>query len=118
LEILINCFLTSVILYLIVGLGPAAASGSVLLSGLGELFYHWNFRTPRWIGYFIQRPESHCLHHEEGIHHYNYSDLPLWDMLFGTFSNPNLWQGRCGLGAGNEGKVMRMLVGTDVTASR
>lgn len=116
LEIGINCLLTSAILYLVLGLGPAAASGAVLLAGLGELFYHWNFRTPHWVGYIFQRPESHCVHHAEGVHHYNYSDLPLWDMLFGTFHNPRRWQGRCGLGAGNEGRVAAMLVGVDVTA--
>ena len=44
-EIFANCLLTSVILYWLVGLGPAAASLAVLLTGLGELFYHWNFNT-------------------------------------------------------------------------
>lgn len=116
LEIGINCVLTSIVLYLVVGLGPAAASGAVLLAGLGELFYHWNFKTPHWVGYIFQRPESHCVHHEEGIHHYNYSDLPLWDILFGTFNNPREWRGRCGLGSANESRVVAMLVGVDVTA--
>ncbi|HYG09651.1 MAG TPA: sterol desaturase family protein [Pyrinomonadaceae bacterium] len=116
LEIAVNCLLTSVLLYLVLGLGPAAASGAILLAGLGELFYHWNFKTPHWSGYIFQRPESHCVHHEEGVHHYNYSDLPLWDMLFGTFNNPRQWQGRCGLGEGNEGRVIEMLAGVDVTA--
>lgn len=116
-EILINCLLTSTALYLVLGLSPAAASGAVLLTGLGELFYHWNFKTPHWVGYFFQRPESHCIHHEEGIHHYNYSDLPLWDMLFGTFSNPRTWQGRCGLGAENEQRLLEMLAGIDVSTA-
>ena len=116
LEIFINCCLTSVVLYVVMGLGPVAASGSVLLTGLGELFYHWNYRTPHWIGYIFQRPESHCLHHQEGIHHYNYSDLPVWDMLFGTFNNPRQWQGQCGIGKESEGRVLEMLVGIDVSA--
>jgi sterol desaturase/sphingolipid hydroxylase (fatty acid hydroxylase superfamily) len=46
LELIANGALSSAVLYLIVGLGPAAASQAVLLSGLAELFYHWNVRTP------------------------------------------------------------------------
>ena len=58
-----------------------------LLTGIAELFYHWNVRTPHWLGYFVQRPESHCVHHQRGRHRNNYSDLPLWDIAFGTFSS-------------------------------
>jgi sterol desaturase/sphingolipid hydroxylase (fatty acid hydroxylase superfamily) len=115
LEIFADCLLTSMILFVLLGLGTRGATVAVLLSGLGELFYHWNYKTPRWLGYIFQRPESHCIHHEEGVHHYNYSDLPLWDMLFGTFSNPAAWDGRCGLGAENEGCLLEMLLCVDVT---
>jgi sterol desaturase/sphingolipid hydroxylase (fatty acid hydroxylase superfamily) len=52
------------------------------------MFQHANLRTPRWLGYIIQRPESHGIHHERGLHAFNYADLPLWDMVFGTFRNP------------------------------
>ncbi|MGH9903200.1 MAG: sterol desaturase family protein, partial [Pyrinomonadaceae bacterium] len=104
-ELVANSLLTSFTLYVLVGLGPEAAAGSVLLSGLAELFYHWNIGTPHWLGYLVQRPESHCLHHEEGVHNYNFGDLPLWDALFGTFYNPRRWQSNCGLGAGNEQRL-------------
>jgi len=40
------------------------------------------------MGYFIQRPEAHCVHHRLGFHYHNFADLSLWDMLFGTFRNP------------------------------
>jgi sterol desaturase/sphingolipid hydroxylase (fatty acid hydroxylase superfamily) len=113
-EIFANSVITSVILYLIVGVGPEAAAGAVLLSGLAELFYHWNVKTPYWMGYVFQRPESHCVHHQEGLHSYNYADLPLWDMLFGTFRNPRRWQGRCGFGPENEHRLKDMLLGVDV----
>jgi sterol desaturase/sphingolipid hydroxylase (fatty acid hydroxylase superfamily) len=118
LEIFTDCLLTSTILFALLGLGANGATVAVSLSGLGELFYHWNYKTPHWLGYFFQRPESHCLHHEEGIHHYNYSDLPLWDMLFGTFRNPVEWNGRCGLGAENERRVLALLLGVDVNNER
>jgi sterol desaturase/sphingolipid hydroxylase (fatty acid hydroxylase superfamily) len=47
-EILLNSVLSSGILYLGVGLAPRAASMAVLLTGIAELFYHWNVRTPHW----------------------------------------------------------------------
>ncbi|MDT7602079.1 MAG: hypothetical protein QOF61_76 [Acidobacteriota bacterium] len=115
LEIFADCLLTTAILFVVLGLSAGGAAFAVLLSGLGELFYHWNYQTPRWIGYLFQRPESHCVHHEEGIHHYNYSDLPLWDMLFGTFRNPIEWNSRCGLGEGNEERVLELLLCLNVS---
>jgi sterol desaturase/sphingolipid hydroxylase (fatty acid hydroxylase superfamily) len=114
LEIFANSILSSVIVYLGVGLEPAAAAEAVLLSGLAELFYHWNVRTPYWVGFFFQRPESHCVHHQEDVHSYNFSDLPLWDMLFGTFRNPRSWNVHCGFGADRETRLMAMLLGHDV----
>ena len=67
-ELLANSVLSSAILYLLVGLGPQAAAQTVLITGLAELFYHWNVKTPHWLGFIVQRPESHCLHHQEGAH--------------------------------------------------
>ncbi|MGN6734484.1 MAG: sterol desaturase family protein [Candidatus Binatia bacterium] len=53
-----------------------------------SLFPHWNVQTPKWVGYFIQRPEEHILHHQRGVHSGNYSDWPFWDKLFGTYRCP------------------------------
>lgn len=117
-EIVVNGVLSSAILYLGLGLTPDAAAGAVALSGLGELVYHWNVTTPYWLGFVFQRPESHCVHHQEGLHSYNYSDLPVWDMLFGTFRNPRRFDARCGLGDANERRLGAMLAGVDVTATR
>ena len=66
---------------------PKAAQVS-LIAGLAELFLHWNVNTPKWVGYFIQRPEAHCIHHKEGLHAYNYSELPVINWLFGTLREP------------------------------
>lgn len=117
-EIITDSIISSVLLYMVLGLQPLAAALAMMLSGLGELFYHWNVRTPYWLGFVFQRPESHLVHHEEGLHDYNYSDFPLWDMLFGTFRNPRAWNGRCGLGADNEHRVVDMLIGIDVWKSK
>lgn len=116
-EIFLNSVLSSAILYLGVGLGPVAAAQAVLLSGLAELFYHWNVRTPHWLGYVFQRPESHCVHHQDGLHAYNYADLPVWDVVFGTFHNPRDWQARCGFGPQGEGRLLEMLSGVDISQS-
>ncbi len=70
-----------------------------------------DIRTPRWLGYLIQRPESHCVHHQRGWHRNNYSDLPLWDILFGTFENPDASRYSCGFGVDAEQHVGTMLMG-------
>ncbi len=115
-EIIINSVLSSAILYLLVGVGPVAASYAVLVTGLAELVYHWNVRTPYWLGFVFQRPESHCVHHQQGLHSYNYADLPLWDMLFGTFRNPRSWEAKCGFENDGENRLPEMLVGVDISS--
>jgi sterol desaturase/sphingolipid hydroxylase (fatty acid hydroxylase superfamily) len=114
LEILANSWLSTLILYVVVGVGPEACALAVLITGLAELFYHWNVRTPYWLGFLVQRPESHCVHHERGLHAYNYADLPLWDLLFGTLRNPRRWDARCGFGEEEEQRLGAMLAGRDV----
>ncbi|WP_193182721.1 sterol desaturase family protein [Nisaea sediminum] len=113
-EIVVNSLLSSLVLYALCGLSPESATLAVLLTGLAELFYHWNVRTPYWLGFFVQRPESHCIHHRKGWHRQNYSDLPLWDILFGTFNNPRQFNDACGFEADLEQKVGTMLLGADV----
>ncbi len=80
-------------------------------------FQHWNVRTPQWLGYLIQRPESHCVHHRLGVHYYNYADLPLWDILFGTFRNPKEFRGECGFESPHDRRIGAMLGFTDVNAA-
>ena len=103
----------SFVLYAGVGVTPEAGANAVLIVGLVDMFYHLNVRTPHWLGYIIQRPESHCVHHQEGVHSYNFADLPIWDMLFGTFRNPQKYSGRCGFGDGAEEHIVEMLRGED-----
>jgi len=117
-ELIVNGALSSLLLYAVVGLGPAAAALAVTLTGLAELFYHWNVRTPYWLGFFFQRPESHCVHHRDGWHRSNFADLPVWDMLFGTFQNPRDYAAACGFGPEREPLLTAMLLGRDVNAPR
>lgn len=113
-EILVDSCLSSAILFLLVGLSPESAALAILLTGLAELFYHWNIKTPYWIGFFFQRPESHCIHHKQGWHKQNFSDLPLWDMMFGTFHNPREFNENCGFTKNRELKIKEMLLGRDL----
>jgi sterol desaturase/sphingolipid hydroxylase (fatty acid hydroxylase superfamily) len=117
-EIFINGILSPAILYLLLGLNAESAGLAFMMTGIAELFYHWNVRTPHWLGYLLQRPESHCIHHQRGRHRNNYSDLPLWDMLFGTFENPREQPGACGFGPEIERRLGTMLLGRGAFARR
>jgi sterol desaturase/sphingolipid hydroxylase (fatty acid hydroxylase superfamily) len=110
-EIAINGALSSLVLYVLVGLPPDSAAIVVAITGVAELFYHWNVRTPHWLGYFFQRPEMHRRHHERDWHRSNYSDLPLWDLLFGTFENPRVSPALCGFADDAERQLGRLLSG-------
>jgi sterol desaturase/sphingolipid hydroxylase (fatty acid hydroxylase superfamily) len=76
------------VFYPLLGLAPESAAIAAAFLAFNAAFQHANIRTPRWLGYIVQRPESHAVHHGRGIHADNYSDVPLWDLLFGTFRNP------------------------------
>ena len=116
-EIMLDSMLSSLVVYTLLGLSPTAGTLAFVMTGLAEMFYHWNIRTPRWIGYLIQRPESHCVHHQRGVHRYNYSDLPVWDMLFGTFNNPAAFTRECGFDGEREERLNDMLRGRNVLRS-
>jgi len=81
-------FVGSFALVFVVGLGAQAATAVLFALFFFAVFQHTNVKTPRWLGYLVQRPESHSHHHGTGIHRDNYADLPLFDILFGTFKNP------------------------------
>jgi sterol desaturase/sphingolipid hydroxylase (fatty acid hydroxylase superfamily) len=106
---------TSASLVLVVGLTAEAATMVVLTVNFLAIFQHTNIRTPRWLGYLIQRPESHSIHHGRGIHRYNYADLPVFDMLFGTFRNPPSYAPATGFYDGASGRVVDMLLLRDVS---
>jgi sterol desaturase/sphingolipid hydroxylase (fatty acid hydroxylase superfamily) len=116
LEIVVNGILSSAILHSLLGLSLSAVGLCVLTTALAELVYHANLKTPRWLGLFFQRPEMHRIHHQRGLHHYNYSDLPLWDMLFGTYRNPAEVPNQTGFPLGNEHRITSLLCGRRLKA--
>jgi sterol desaturase/sphingolipid hydroxylase (fatty acid hydroxylase superfamily) len=99
----------------LIGLPPAAATPALLFITFLGIFQHANLRTPVWLGYLVQRPESHSVHHQRGVHRMNYADLPVIDMLFGTFANPRRHAPETGFGPGASRRVLDLLVGRDVS---
>lgn len=109
LEITINSFIIGITVYTVLGLSPESAGWVSLFTSLAEFLYHMNIATPRWLGYFIQRPEMHRIHHRLGKHFSNFSDLPIWDMLFGTYENPHKYDGPCGFKPEREASFTKIL---------
>lgn len=105
----------SISFVLIVGLTAEAATISLLVLTFFSIFQHANIKTPRWIGYLVQRPESHSMHHGRGLHKYNYSDLPVIDMIFGTFKNPENFAKETGFYDGASQRIGDMLIFKDVS---
>jgi sterol desaturase/sphingolipid hydroxylase (fatty acid hydroxylase superfamily) len=106
----------SLVFFALLGLSPEAGVIAALFLTFNAMFQHANIQTPYWLGYVVQRPESHNIHHARGVHRYNYSDLPLWDMLFGTFRNPiALKNTECGFYPEASARILDMLVGRDVS---
>ncbi|MGH6630704.1 MAG: sterol desaturase family protein, partial [Burkholderiales bacterium] len=118
-EITINSVLSAGIVYLLLGCSVSAGAFYTLLTALAEYFYHLNLRTPRWVGFILQRPESHRIHHRYRHHTQNFADLPLWDWLFGTFHNPqpDVVPVRCGYEDWREDRFDDILAFRDVHAA-
>jgi sterol desaturase/sphingolipid hydroxylase (fatty acid hydroxylase superfamily) len=113
LEIVLKVGSSTLITAFVLGLTPLAAALVGVFVAITSTFQHSNIHTPRWLGYLVQRPESHCLHHEYKIHGRNYSDLPLWDMLFGTFANPQRFTGKVGFQLATPPSVLDLLLMRD-----
>jgi len=108
--------ISSLVFFPLLGLTPEAGVIGAFFLTFNAMFQHANLRTPRWVGYLIQRPESHIIHHQRGLHRYNYCDLPVIDMLFGTFRNPEDAEPVCGYYNGASSRIGDMLLGRDVTS--
>ena len=101
---------------LALGVSPAGAAIAGFAYFTMGLFSHINANTPAWLGYIVQRPEMHCVHHTRGVHAYNYG-LPIWDLAFGTFRNPQTVDAEFGFWDGASRQVGKLLVGRDVSAA-
>lgn len=99
----------------LLGVSADAAALAGTIGFFNACFQHANIRTPRWLGYLVQRPESHSIHHGRGVHAFNYMDLPLYDIVFGTFKNPREREPELGFFDGSSRQLGRMLLALDAT---
>ncbi len=97
-------------LVFVVGLSPESTTYTVLIATLLATISHANLKTPWLLGFLIQRPESHSIHHQRDVHAYNYSGLPLIDMLFGTFKNPREFAKDTSFYIGASNRMLEMLL--------
>ena len=107
-------FFTSFAMVVIGGFTPQAAIYAIYGTTFLGVIQHTNINTPQWMGYIFQRPESHSIHHAKGVHAYNYSDLPLFDILFGTFRNPKEFAKENGFYMGASSKIVEMVLFKDI----
>lgn len=108
-------FLGSLCLVVIAGFTADATTAIILGTTFLSIFQHSNIKTPVWLGYLIQRPEAHAVHHAKGIHAYNYSDISLFDIIFGTFKNPKKFEHETGFYNGASAKLRDMLMFRDIS---
>jgi len=113
-----NALLFTTVTVFALGLDPVATMAVAWLGAIYGMVQHANLRTPRWLGWFVQRPESHSEHHLRGVHNGNYSDLPLWDLLWGSFSNPEHFVDEVGFEPEVANEWGRMLAGEVVEPRR
>jgi sterol desaturase/sphingolipid hydroxylase (fatty acid hydroxylase superfamily) len=116
-DIIQNTVVTIAITVFVMGLHPEAVAWTGFIQIFYAMFQHWNVNTPHWLGYLIQRPESHCIHHQRDVHAYNYSDFPLWDIVMGSFRNPAHWSGSAGFEPQRARRYGAMFLGRDVNPS-
>ena len=102
----------------VVGISPEATTIVLLATFFLTVFQHTNVHTPHWLGYIIQRPESHSIHHQRGVHYYNFSDFPFLDMLFGTLRNPATYSEFQDFYHGASSRILSMLTFHDVSEPR
>ena len=109
--------ITCAVAYLLFGLDAHATAWSLLYVSLFNFYIHSDTQSPRWLGYFVQRPEMHRVHHKLEHHAQNYG-LPLWDLLFRTWENPKTYVKVCGFTGDRHLQVQEMLLGRDVNAQQ
>ena len=116
LDVLLMQVLPTILISAVLGVTPLAAAIGGFMGFVFGVSPHLNVRTPRWLGYLIQRPEMHAVHHSRGVHAYNYGVLALSDIVFGTWRNPAAFHdGEFGFWDGASATVARMLVGRDMS---
>jgi sterol desaturase/sphingolipid hydroxylase (fatty acid hydroxylase superfamily) len=113
-EIAAGAFLSAAIIFSLLGCSLMASFWYNFFAATGEFFYHGNYKSPKWLRYFVQTPELHSIHHQLDVHKYNFSDIPIWDRIFKTYKDTTDFTARCGFPGRNEEKIGEMLIFKDV----
>lgn len=108
-------FVGSLALVGVIGVGLPAAIAISLLSAFCAMFQHSNLSTPQWLRWFLMCPENHAVHHQRGVHRFNFGDVPWFDMLFRTYRNPRQAPEQAGFYDGASNRVLKMLFALDVS---
>lgn len=99
-ELLADSLLIVAVARLGLGLDAHVIWSILVVEGTLETLHHANVTTPRWLrplGYIVQIPEQHLVHHERGLHRYNYATITFWDAVFGTLRLPKHWDRSLGV---------------------
>lgn len=105
--------LNALVAYLLLGVDGVAAGLALIYVTLFNLIAHADQKSPWWLGFIVQRPEMHRVHHQRGHHANNYG-LPIWDLMFGTWRNPREGWVDCGFPDDKERLIGQMLMLKDV----
>lgn len=121
-EYVLNTIIIAVLTQPILGLDKKTNEWLVIFSALAEFFYHINISTPYWVGFIIQRPEMHIIHHQRDKQYvYNHGDIAIWDWLNATLWNPkgeDFEDFETGFSDDRELEVVPMLCGQNVLTER
>ena len=71
----------ALVFFPLLGLVPEAGALASLFLVFNAMYQHANINTPHWLGYVIQRPESHAIHHGRGIHRLVMSEATIYEPL-------------------------------------
>jgi sterol desaturase/sphingolipid hydroxylase (fatty acid hydroxylase superfamily) len=112
-EIATDSVISSALMFSLLGASLGGAAWFNVFAVFGEYFYHSNLRTPHWLGYFLQRPEHHSIHHQLDVHKFNFGDISWWDRLFGTFRETDDFAPQCGFPSQHESHLASMLLFRD-----
>jgi len=115
LEMLVNSIIGSLLVYALLGIDPAGGAVLNSLYCYRRVLHHKNVRTPRWIGFFFQRPEMHRIHHQYMRHKNNYGDIKWWEHAVGDLrKSGELYQRRAAFDDKKEQRLLSMLRFVDV----
>ena len=97
-EIIVNYGFLLVTGKFLLGVSPEAGALCLAIEATLEFFHHSNIHWPKslaCVGYVIQTPPMHVVHHKRGYHTNNFAPA-VWDTVFGTVEVPDVEPAKVG----------------------